>query len=46
MHMKFILLFYEKRLRVVLPTANFVDYDWRDIENVSFKRTACVVFVR
>jgi hypothetical protein len=29
------LLFYKSgRLRVVIPTANFIDYDWRDIENV------------
>jgi len=29
------LLFYKSgRLRVVIPTANFFDYDWRDIENV------------
>ena len=29
-------LFYKSgRLRVVVPTANFIDYDWRDIENVS-----------
>ena len=29
-------IFYkDERLRVVVPTANFMDYDWRDIENVS-----------
>ncbi|KAI9058657.1 phospholipase D/nuclease [Trametes sanguinea] len=34
MHMKFMLLFYKTgRLRVVVSTANLVDYDWRDIEN-------------
>ncbi|EIN05149.1 phospholipase D/nuclease, partial [Punctularia strigosozonata HHB-11173 SS5] len=34
MHMKFMLLFYRTgRLRVVISTANFIDYDWRDIEN-------------
>ncbi|KIJ43722.1 hypothetical protein M422DRAFT_30766 [Sphaerobolus stellatus SS14] len=34
MHIKLILLFYKSgRLRVVIPSANFVDYDWRDIEN-------------
>ena len=28
-------LFYKSgRLRVVVTTANFVEYDWRDIENV------------
>ncbi|KIK15083.1 hypothetical protein PISMIDRAFT_336014 [Pisolithus microcarpus 441] len=33
-HMKFMLIFYETgRLRVVVSTANLVDYDWRDIEN-------------
>lgn len=33
-HMKFMLIFYETgRLRVVISTANLVDYDWRDIEN-------------
>ncbi|KAF9228232.1 phospholipase D/nuclease [Gyrodon lividus] len=34
-HMKFMLIFYKTgRLRVVVSTANLVDYDWRDIENV------------
>ncbi|KAH9851198.1 phospholipase D/nuclease [Lenzites betulinus] len=34
MHMKFMLLFYrDGRLRVVVSTANLVEYDWRDIEN-------------
>ncbi|OJT09751.1 Tyrosyl-DNA phosphodiesterase 1 [Trametes pubescens] len=34
MHMKFMLLFYKDgRLRVVVSTANLVEYDWRDIEN-------------
>ncbi|KAF8511258.1 tyrosyl-DNA phosphodiesterase-domain-containing protein [Hysterangium stoloniferum] len=34
MHIKLMLLFYKSgRLRVVIPTANLVDYDWRDIEN-------------
>ncbi|KAG0694966.1 tyrosyl-DNA phosphodiesterase-domain-containing protein [Suillus ampliporus] len=33
-HMKFMLIFYKTgRLRVVISTANLVDYDWRDIEN-------------
>ncbi|EIW76911.1 phospholipase D nuclease [Coniophora puteana RWD-64-598 SS2] len=33
-HMKFMLLFYKDgRLRVVISTANLIDYDWRDIEN-------------
>ncbi|KAF8128029.1 hypothetical protein EV363DRAFT_452845 [Boletus edulis] len=33
-HMKFMLIFYNTgRLRVVISTANLVDYDWRDIEN-------------
>ena len=27
-------LFYPDRLRIVIPTANFVDYDWAHIENV------------
>ncbi|KZT61887.1 phospholipase D/nuclease [Calocera cornea HHB12733] len=37
MHIKLMLLFYKSgRLRVVLPTANLVDYDWRDIENTVF----------
>ncbi len=31
-------LFYKDgRLRVVVSTANLVEYDWRDIENVSFR---------
>ncbi|KAI0743057.1 tyrosyl-DNA phosphodiesterase-domain-containing protein [Daedaleopsis nitida] len=34
MHMKFMLLFYKTgRLRIMISTANLVDYDWRDIEN-------------
>ncbi|KZS89546.1 phospholipase D/nuclease [Sistotremastrum niveocremeum HHB9708] len=34
MHCKLLLLFYKSgRLRIALPTANFVPYDWRDIEN-------------
>ncbi|CAE6457552.1 unnamed protein product [Rhizoctonia solani] len=34
MHVKLLLLFYKTgRLRVVIPTANFVPHDWRDIEN-------------
>ncbi|KAI5120005.1 hypothetical protein M0805_008466 [Coniferiporia weirii] len=34
MHIKLMLIFYKDgRLRVAVPTANFVDYDWRDIEN-------------
>ncbi|KAL5520516.1 hypothetical protein ACEPAG_9740 [Sanghuangporus baumii] len=34
MHTK---LFYkDERLRVVVPTANFVEYDWRDIENTAW----------
>ncbi|CAE6429711.1 unnamed protein product [Rhizoctonia solani] len=34
MHVKLLLLFYKNgRLRVVIPTANFIPHDWRDIEN-------------
>ncbi|KIM27072.1 hypothetical protein M408DRAFT_330219 [Serendipita vermifera MAFF 305830] len=34
MHVKLMLLFYKSgHLRVGIPTANFIDYDWRDIEN-------------
>ncbi|KAL5478752.1 hypothetical protein ACEPAI_2029 [Sanghuangporus weigelae] len=34
MHTK---LFYkDERLRIVVPTANFVEYDWRDIENTAW----------
>ncbi|CCA72701.1 hypothetical protein PIIN_06638 [Serendipita indica DSM 11827] len=37
MHVKLMLLFYRSgRLRLVLPTANFIDYDWRDIENTAW----------
>ncbi len=36
MHMKFMLVFYSTgRLRLMITTANFIAYDWRDIENVS-----------
>jgi len=34
MHIKLLLLFYKSgNLRVVVSTANLIDYDWRDIEN-------------
>ncbi|PVG00678.1 phospholipase D/nuclease [Serendipita vermifera] len=34
MHVKLMLIFYTSgRLRLAIPTANFIDYDWRDIEN-------------
>ncbi|EJD04669.1 phospholipase D/nuclease [Fomitiporia mediterranea MF3/22] len=37
MHIKILLLFYKDgRLRICLPTANFVEYDWRDIENTAW----------
>ncbi|VDC04263.1 unnamed protein product [Peniophora sp. CBMAI 1063] len=36
MHVKFLLLFYADRLRIAIPTANFVDYDWMHIENTVF----------
>ncbi|KAL1677634.1 tyrosyl-DNA phosphodiesterase-domain-containing protein [Schizophyllum commune] len=37
MHMKFMLLFYKTgRLRVYIPTANLVQYDYRDIENFAW----------
>ncbi|KAG8952310.1 hypothetical protein FRC04_004738 [Tulasnella sp. 424] len=37
MHMKFMLVFYSTgRLRIMVSTANFVDYDWRDIENTAW----------
>ncbi|KIO27808.1 hypothetical protein M407DRAFT_72614 [Tulasnella calospora MUT 4182] len=37
MHMKFMLVFYATgRLRIMISTANFVDYDWRDIENTAW----------
>ncbi|TFY63635.1 hypothetical protein EVJ58_g3136 [Rhodofomes roseus] len=37
MHMKFMLLFYKTgRLRIVVSTANMIEYDWRDIENTAW----------
>ncbi|EMD34993.1 hypothetical protein CERSUDRAFT_54191, partial [Gelatoporia subvermispora B] len=37
MHIKFMLLFYKSgRLRVVVTTANFIEHDWRDIENTAW----------
>ncbi|KZO91532.1 phospholipase D/nuclease [Calocera viscosa TUFC12733] len=37
MHVKFMMLFYKSgRLRLVIPTANLVPEDWRDIENTVF----------
>ena len=36
MHMKFIILFYKDRLRLMIFSGNLVDYDWRRIENTAF----------
>ncbi|EPS99962.1 hypothetical protein FOMPIDRAFT_1060549 [Fomitopsis schrenkii] len=37
MHMKFMILFYKTgRLRIVVTTANMIEYDWRDIENTAW----------
>jgi tyrosyl-DNA phosphodiesterase-1 len=36
MHMKFLLLFYEDRLRLVILSGNMVEYDWKAIENTAF----------
>ncbi|KAG8970149.1 hypothetical protein FRC03_011167 [Tulasnella sp. 419] len=37
MHMKFMLVFMRSgRLRVMITTANFVSYDWKDIENTAW----------
>ncbi|KZT68593.1 phospholipase D/nuclease [Daedalea quercina L-15889] len=37
MHMKFMMLFYKTgRLRIVITTANMIEYDWRDIENTAW----------
>ncbi|KAG8849219.1 hypothetical protein FRB91_010158 [Serendipita sp. 411] len=37
MHVKLMLLFYKSgRLRIAIPTANLIDYDWRDIENTAW----------
>jgi tyrosyl-DNA phosphodiesterase-1 len=36
MHMKFILLFYPDRLRLVALSGNMVEYDWSRIENTAF----------
>ena len=39
---QFILLFYKTgRARLVIMTANLVDYDWRDIENVRSATLGC-----
>lgn len=38
-HMKFAWIFYKTgRLRVAIMTANMVDYDWKQIENVSCEK--------
>lgn len=34
MHSKLMLLFYENRLRIVVPTANLTDYDWGEMGGV------------
>lgn len=36
MHMKFLLLFYEDRLRLIILSGNMIEYDWRVIENTAF----------
>lgn len=36
MHMKFIMLYYEDRLRLMILSGNLVDYDWSRIENTAF----------
>ncbi|KAK7031729.1 tyrosyl-DNA phosphodiesterase-domain-containing protein [Favolaschia claudopus] len=37
MHMKYMLLFYhDRRLRVVVSTANLIAQDWNDLENMVF----------
>lgn len=36
MHMKFIILFYKDRMRLMILSGNLVDYDWRRIENTAF----------
>ncbi|GAB5587517.1 hypothetical protein Unana1_02417 [Umbelopsis nana] len=35
-HSKLMLLFHQSSLRVVIGSANFVDYDWCELENVLF----------
>ncbi|CAO3660682.1 unnamed protein product [Umbelopsis ramanniana] len=35
-HSKLMLLFHQNSLRVVIGSANFVDYDWCELENVLF----------
>jgi len=38
-------IFYKcGRLRIVIPTANLVDYDWRDIENVRISVSSSRLF--
>ncbi|OCB86080.1 phospholipase D/nuclease [Sanghuangporus baumii] len=40
---RIMLLFYKDgRLRVVVPTANFVEYDWRDIENTAWVQDVAI----
>ncbi|KAJ7114050.1 hypothetical protein C8R44DRAFT_796164 [Mycena epipterygia] len=36
MHMKYMLLFYSGRLRVVVSTANLISMDWKHLENSVF----------
>ncbi|KAJ3090594.1 hypothetical protein HK102_003259 [Quaeritorhiza haematococci] len=36
MHTKLMLLWYDGFLRVVVASANLVDYDWEELENASF----------
>ena len=36
MHIKFLVLVYEEHVRVVIPSANLVPYDWDTMENIVY----------
>lgn len=36
MHVKLIVLWYPDRIRVIIPSANLIELDWTDMENIVF----------
>ncbi|KAJ3301825.1 hypothetical protein HDV03_000292 [Kappamyces sp. JEL0829] len=36
MHIKLMIMIYDTHVRVVVPSANLIDYDWSKIENILF----------
>lgn len=36
MHVKLLLLFYDHKIRVIIPSANLIQFDWEEMENVLY----------